>query len=46
MKIVDESWYQKPEGVPMHESAGGIVARVENGRIYIALIHEIGMVPT
>ncbi len=40
---VDESWYLKPEGVPERTSAGGIVARVRDGRIYIALTREKGL---
>ena len=42
MKKIDESWYRKPEGVSTHYSAGGVVARRENGGLYIALIHEHG----
>jgi 8-oxo-dGTP pyrophosphatase MutT (NUDIX family) len=40
MKNIDESWYRKPKGVPEHESAGGIVVRIADGQICLALIHE------
>lgn len=42
MKKIDESWYRKPDNVPEHESAGGIVVRVADGKIYLALVHERG----
>ncbi len=38
--LIDQSWYQRPEGMPGHESAGGVVARVEDGRIYVAFTTE------
>ncbi|MCI0691599.1 NUDIX domain-containing protein [candidate division KSB1 bacterium] len=41
--MIDETWYQRPSGVPEHISAGGIVARVKNGRIHIALVGEKGL---
>jgi 8-oxo-dGTP pyrophosphatase MutT (NUDIX family) len=41
--IIDETWYQRPPNVPEHLSAGGVVTRVENGRIYIALVGEKGL---
>jgi len=40
---VDESWYVKPEGVPERTSAGGIVARVRDGRVHIAFTRERGL---
>ena len=40
---IDESWYVKPEGVPERTSAGGIVARVRDGRVHIALTREKGL---
>ncbi len=43
MLRIDESWYVKPEGVPERTSAGGIVARVRDGRVYIALTREKGL---
>ncbi|NET05552.1 MAG: NUDIX domain-containing protein [Symploca sp. SIO2B6] len=38
--MIDESWYQKPLAVPEETSAGGVVARLENKQIYIALVRE------
>ena len=38
--MIDKSWYQRPPGVPDHESAGGIVVRVESGKVYVALVGE------
>lgn len=43
MLRIDESWYVKPEGAPERTSAGGIVARVRDGRVYIALTREKGL---
>lgn len=41
--MINETWYQRPPGVPEHTSAGGLVARVENGRVHIALVGEKGL---
>jgi 8-oxo-dGTP pyrophosphatase MutT (NUDIX family) len=41
--MIDESWYQHPPNVPEHVAAGGIVARAEDGRVYIALVGEKGL---
>jgi ADP-ribose pyrophosphatase YjhB (NUDIX family) len=41
--MINETWYQRPPGVPEHTSAGGVVARAENGRIHIALVGEKGL---
>ncbi len=41
--MIDESWYKRPPGVSDRTSAGGIVARVEDGRIYVALVGELGL---
>jgi 8-oxo-dGTP pyrophosphatase MutT (NUDIX family) len=41
--MINETWYQRPPGVPEHASAGGVVARVENGRVLIALVGEKGL---
>lgn len=43
MLQIDKSWYIKPEGVPERTSAGGIVARVRDGRLYIVLTREKGL---
>ena len=37
---IDESWYQKPEGVDTRTAAGGVVARVDAGRILLAFAVE------
>ncbi len=39
-RIIDQSWYKRPAGVPIHQTAGGVIARLENGQIYIALIRD------
>jgi len=41
--MIDETWYKRPPGVREHLSAGGVVARVENGRVHIALVGEKGL---
>ena len=41
--MIDESWYKRPPGVSDRTSAGGIVARIEDGRIYVALVGELGL---
>jgi len=41
--MIDETWYQRPPNVPERTSAGGVVARVEDGRVYIALVGERGL---
>ena len=38
--MIDESWYRRPAGVPDRISAGGVVVRVEGGRVYVALARE------
>lgn len=38
--LIDQSWYHRPEGIPEHVSAGGVVARREGERIYIAFATE------
>ena len=41
--MIDHTWFQRPPQVPEHVSAGGIVARVENDRVHVALIREAGL---
>jgi 8-oxo-dGTP pyrophosphatase MutT (NUDIX family) len=41
--IIDESWYRRPPHVPLRISSGGVVARVENGRVHVALVGEVGL---
>ena len=38
--MIDERWYRKPEGMPERVSAGGVVARVADGQVMVALIRE------
>ena len=37
MTVIDGSWYRKPPDAPVHDSAGGVVARIEGGRVLVAL---------
>lgn len=37
---IDESWYRRPPGIPEHTSAGGVIVRFDEGRVYIALVRE------
>jgi ADP-ribose pyrophosphatase YjhB (NUDIX family) len=37
---IDESWFTKPAGVREKVTAGGVVARVENGQVKIAVIEK------
>jgi 8-oxo-dGTP pyrophosphatase MutT (NUDIX family) len=41
--MIDESWYKRPPGVSDRTSAGGIVARIADGQIYVALVGELGL---
>jgi 8-oxo-dGTP pyrophosphatase MutT (NUDIX family) len=41
--MINETWYKRPPSVPEHTSAGGVVVRVENGRVHIALVGEKGL---
>lgn len=38
--MIDETWYSRPEGVPEHRSAGGVVTRRAGGRILLGLVGE------
>jgi bis(5'-nucleosidyl)-tetraphosphatase len=38
--MIDESWYRRPAGMPEHVAAGGVVVRVDNRRLYVALVGE------
>ncbi|RPI31867.1 MAG: NUDIX domain-containing protein [Chloroflexota bacterium] len=38
--MIDENWYQKPEGMPESTSAGGVVVRVTGGQVWIALVRD------
>ncbi len=37
---IDQSWYERPEDMHESQSAGGIVARFEKGKAWIALVRE------
>lgn len=39
---IDPSWYEKPEGIPEHVCAGGLVMRLDGDRILIALCRQKG----
>ncbi len=41
--MIDESWYKRPPGILDRTSAGGVVARIADGQIYIALVGELGL---
>jgi 8-oxo-dGTP pyrophosphatase MutT (NUDIX family) len=38
--MIDESFYHKPPGIKESLAAGGVVARLENGQVLIALVRE------
>jgi len=38
--IVDDTWYQRPEGFAERESAGGVVVRIDRGNLVVALVRE------
>ena len=38
--MIDEQWYRRPDGIPDAVSSGGVVVRVEGGRVMVALIRE------
>lgn len=39
---IDDSWYHRPPGILEEVSAGGIVVRLQDQQIYVALIRERG----
>ncbi len=41
--MIDESWYTRPPNVALRISAGGVVTRVEDGRVHVALVKEVGL---
>lgn len=41
--MIDESWYTRPPNVVLRISAGGVVTRVEDGRVHVALVKEVGL---
>lgn len=38
--LIDNTWYQRPPGVPQHIAAGGVVARRAGAQVLIALARE------
>lgn len=40
LRNIDQSWYVRPEKIRVRKAAGGIIARKEEGLIYVALITE------
>ncbi len=38
--MMDETWYVRPRGMSSEVSAGGVVARLVNGAVKIALVRE------
>lgn len=38
--MIDSSFYQKPQGIPEDQSAGGIIVRVVGGQVQVALVRE------
>lgn len=42
MAVIDQSWYQHPDGIPVQVAAGGIVVRTEGGKTLVALVKEDG----
>jgi ADP-ribose pyrophosphatase YjhB (NUDIX family) len=40
VKIIDHTWYERPEGVTDRTSAGGIVARFDGSKVFVALARE------
>jgi 8-oxo-dGTP pyrophosphatase MutT (NUDIX family) len=42
--MIDKSWYKRPSSVLRERtSAGGVVCRVEDGRVLVALTTELGL---
>ena len=41
--MIDESWYKRPPGVSDRTSSGGVVVRIADGQIYVALVGELGL---
>lgn len=37
---IGQSWYRKPEGIPEHTSAGGVVVRLVDDKLLVTLIRE------
>lgn len=37
---IDASWYEKPDNIPLRISSGGVVCRIEDGKVWVALARE------
>lgn len=37
---IDDHWYTRPPGVPAHDAAGGVVVRLADGGVEVALVRE------
>ena len=37
---IDASWYKRPDGIAEHVAAGGVVVRLDDGHIFVALVRE------
>ncbi|MBD2103579.1 NUDIX hydrolase [Leptolyngbya sp. FACHB-261] len=40
---IDESWYKRPASIAERTTSGGVIVRIESGKIYIALVREVGL---
>jgi ADP-ribose pyrophosphatase YjhB (NUDIX family) len=40
--VIDHSWYQRPAGITEQTSAGGVVVRVANNQVLVALAAQKG----
>jgi ADP-ribose pyrophosphatase YjhB (NUDIX family) len=38
--VIDSSWYVRPTNVPARTAAGGVVTRVSEGHVLVALVRE------
>jgi len=38
--LIDDTWYQRPPGVPHRVASGGVVCRCEAGQVLVALVRE------
>jgi 8-oxo-dGTP pyrophosphatase MutT (NUDIX family) len=37
---IDESWYQKPDDIALRTSSGGVVCRIQDDQVWVALARE------
>ncbi|MBT6146000.1 MAG: NUDIX hydrolase [Gemmatimonadetes bacterium] len=43
--VIDDSWYERPPGIPERLAAGGVVVRREGDRLLVALARELDPAP-